>query len=531
MKTIQPSISKKHLIAIAVVLALGAGAGVYILQGSQTGAAQGDGHGHSSHTEAKGHGDAEHHGQAEGAQHAHDKEHADEEHHEESEAKGAHGGSLFKEGDFSLEALLVEEGGQPRLRIWMLDKNQPLQAGAAALTARVTRPTGEKQALAFEMQKDAWVSREMLQEPHAFDIEITAQHAGKPFIFVLRKEEGKIELSAAQIKAAAIGIGTAGPARIRSVLQLPGEIRLNEDRTSHVVPRLAGVVESVSANLGQSVRKGQVLAAIASPAASEQRAELQTAHKRLALAKTTFDRERKLWEQKVSAEQDYLQARQALNEAQVAAANAQQKLGALGLAASSPSGLNRLELRAPFDGTVIEKHISLGEAVKEDAAVFTISDLRQVWAQINVSAKDLPRVRVGEKVSIQATAFDAAATGSVAFVGALIGEQTRTATARVLLDNPQGAWRPGLFVNVELVADEAEVPVAIDAQAVQTVDDQPVVFLQIEGGFIAQPVKLGRSDGKKVEVLEGLKPGMPYAAGGSFVIKSELGKASAEHSH
>lgn len=91
-----------------------------------------------------------------------------------------------------------------------------------------------------------------------------------------------------------------------------------------MVPRLAGVVESVSANLGQVVQKGQVLAAIASPTASEQRSELQTAQKRLALAKTTYEREKKLWEQKVSAEQDYLQARQALNEAEVAVANANQ---------------------------------------------------------------------------------------------------------------------------------------------------------------------------------------------------------------
>jgi multidrug efflux pump subunit AcrA (membrane-fusion protein) len=66
-------------------------------------------------------------------------------------------------------------------------------------------------------------------------------------------------------------------------------------------------------------------------------------------------------------------------------------------------------LRAPFDGVVIEKHLSLGEAVKEDAAVFTMSDLGQVWAEINVPAKDLPLVRVGEKVTIKATAFDASA--------------------------------------------------------------------------------------------------------------------------
>ncbi|MFC7410377.1 efflux RND transporter periplasmic adaptor subunit [Hydrogenophaga atypica] len=534
MNSSKSTISKKHLIAIAVVLALGVGAGTFILQGGgkpKAAAAEGDGHGHGGHTEAKGHGDGEHHGKGGEKGHDDDKGHADGEHHEKSEAKGPHGGTVFKEGDFSLEALLSEDGGEPRLRIWLSDKEKPLPLNAATVTATVTRPTDEKLKLSFAVDKDSLVSREIVAEPHAFDIEIIAQTATEPFMFVMSQEEGKIELTDAQIKAASISLDAAVKANIKTALLLPGEIRLNEDRTSHVVPRLAGVVENVNASLGQVVKKGQVLAVIVSPTASEQRSELQTAQKRLTLAKTTYEREKKLWEQKVSAEQDYLQAKQALSEAEVGVANAHQKLSAMGLSASSVSGLNRIELRAPFDGIVIEKHLSLGEAVKEDAAVFTISDLSQVWAEINVPAKDLPAVRVGEKVTIKATAFDASATGTVAFVGALIGEQTRTAKARVVLDNPKGAWRPGLFVNVEVVSEETAAPVTISADAVQNVGEKPVVFLKVDGGFIAQPVKLGRSDGKRVEVLSGLKAGMPYASTGSFVVKSELGKGSAEHTH
>jgi len=531
MSNSKTTISKKHLIAIAVIIAIGVGAGAFILQGGKPKSASDDGHGHGTHTEAKAHGDGEHHGKGGGDGHDHDKDHADGEHHEQTEAKGAHGGSLFKEGDFSLEALLVEDGGEPRLRVWLSDKDKPLSMSAATVTATITRLTNEKQKLTFTPEKESWVSREIVAEPHSFEIEIIAQTATEPFMFVMSKEEGKVELTDAQIKAASISVDTASPANINTALLLPGEIRLNDDRTSHVVPRLGGVVESVTANLGQVVKKGQILATIASPTASEQRSDMHTAQKRLALAKTTYEREKKLWEQKVSAEQDYLQAKQALSEAEVAVTNAQQKLSALGLSGSSASGLNRLELRAPFDGVVIEKHISLGEAVKEDAAVFTISDISKVWAEINVPAKDLPQVRVGEKVTIKATAFDASATGTVAFVGTLIGEQTRTAKARVVLENPKGAWRPGLFVNVEVVSDEASVPVTISADAVQSVGEKPVVFLKVNGGFVAQPVRLGRSDGKRIEVLQGLKAGMPYAASGSFVVKSELGKGSAEHTH
>ncbi|MFX7934478.1 efflux RND transporter periplasmic adaptor subunit, partial [Acinetobacter baumannii] len=87
------------------------------------------------------------------------------------------------------------------------------------------------------------------------------------------------------------------------------------------------------------------------------------------------------------------------------------------------------------------------EAVKEDAHVFTLSDLSTVWAEVSVAAKDLALIRVGEKVVVRSSAFEGGATGTVAYVSALLGEQTRTATARVVLSNPKLAWRPGLFVN------------------------------------------------------------------------------------
>ena len=339
-------------------------------------------------------------------------------------------------------------------------------------------------------------------------------------------------MDAQRMQAAGVRLAEAGPATVRSVLQLPGEIRFNEDRTAHVVPRVAGIAESVPANLGQNVKKGQLLAVLSSAAVSEQRSELLAASKRLELARTTYAREKQLWEEKVSAEQDYLQARQALREAEIAVSNAQQKLAATGAGAGGGAGgLNRFELRAPFDGVIVEKHLSVGEAVQDTTQVFTISDLRSVWAEMRVAAPDLPAVRVGEKATVRATAFDSSATGEVAYVGALIGQDTRTAPARITLPNPDGVWRPGLFVNVELTASSRQAPLAVATQALQTMEQQTVVFVPVQGGFRAQPVRVGRSDGKATEVLEGLKPGQSYVAEGSFMLKAELGKATAEHSH
>ena len=193
--------------------------------------------------------------------------------------------------------------------------------------------------------------------------------------------------------------------------------------------------------------------------------------------------------------------------------------------------MNRFELRAPFDGAIIEKHITLGESVAADVNVFTIADLSTVWAEIIVPAKDLGTVRVGTKALVKATTMDSEASGVVSYVGSLLGEQTRTAKARVTLANPKLAWRPGLFVNVDMTSDEREVPVAVASDAIQTVEGSPAVYIRIDGGFFAQPVETGRSDGKYTEIVKGLAAGTTYAAKGSFVLKAEQGKDSAEHAH
>ncbi|MEY4466891.1 MAG: hypothetical protein RIR21_684 [Pseudomonadota bacterium] len=345
------------------------------------------------------------------------------------------------------------------------------------------------------------------------------------------KEANKVVMDEAQVKASDIHVASAGALAISTKLQFPGEIQINDDRTVHVVPRVSGVAEAVLVSTGQFVKKGQTLAVFSSQMISEQRSALQTAQKRLSLANTIYQREKTLWEQKITAEQDYLQALQGLREAEIAVDNAQQKLSALGVILNNnanSSSLNRFELRAPYDGLVVERNLSVGEAVKEDTPIFIISDLSTVWAEVHIPAKDLPHVRMGDKVTLRATAFDAQTTGTVAFIGALVGELTRMAKARIVLANPQGAWRPGLFVSVEVKAAEVQVPIAIETDALQTLGTQQVVFVRTDNGFKAHPVKLGLNDGKHVEVLEGLAAGARYAAKGSYILKSELSKLTTE---
>ncbi|MEN5033659.1 efflux RND transporter periplasmic adaptor subunit [Pseudomonas sp. TWI929] len=341
------------------------------------------------------------------------------------------------------------------------------------------------------------------------------------------EQGGQLHLSIAQIEAAGVQLTAAGPRELGTAISFPGEIRFDEDRTAHVVPRVPGVVEAVQAELGQTVKRGQVLAVIASQQISDLRSEQQAAQRRLELARLTFKREQQLWQERISAEQDYLQARQALQEAEIALANARQKVAAVGPAGAG----NRYELRAPFDAVVVEKHLTVGEVVDETSNAFTLSDLSRVWATFAVAPRDLDKVVTGRNVTVSAPDLGAQVEGKVNYVGSLLGEQNRAATVRATLANPNGAWRPGLFVNIAVSVERFNAAVVVPESALQTWEEQTVVFTRTEQGFAARPVKTGRRDAGQVEITSGLAAGTQVAAAGSFVLKSELGKGSAEHSH
>lgn len=344
------------------------------------------------------------------------------------------------------------------------------------------------------------------------------------------KTAPEVEISDAQLQRNGVELAMVAPARIRSSLPLRGEVKLNDDHRVVVVPRLAGIVESVRVSAGDQVKRGQVLAVLSSQALADQRGEWLAAAKRLALARGTLEREKKLWEEKISAEQDYLAARHAFAEAEITAESARQKLAALGAGVTeSTQGLTRFEIRATIDGQITDKKISVGEVLKDDAAIFQIADLGSVWVELSVPAGEIHRLKVGDTATVKSG--NGEATAKLSHVGALVGEQSRSAMARLVLPNAKNAWRPGLPVTVELVSGEAEVSLAIAAEAVQTMDEKSVVFVREGEHFEARPVTLGRSDGRSVEVLKGLKAGERYAAKNSYLIKADIGKSGAGHAH
>lgn len=190
------------------------------------------------------------------------------------------------------------------------------------------------------------------------------------------------------------------------------------------------------------------------------------------------------------------------------------------------------DVTALIDGIVVEKHVTLGEFVRDDADIFVVADLSTVWVNISVYARFLPVVKVGQRVRVTAPGLDEAAEGRIDYVGPIIGESTRTGVARVVLSNQAGSWQPGLFINAHITVEETRAAVAVPEGAVQTVDGRNVVFVKsADGTFEVRTVEPGRLGGGVVEITHGLQPGEEYVASGSFIFKAEFGKSEAEHDH
>ncbi len=290
------------------------------------------------------------------------------------------------------------------------------------------------------------------------------------------------------------------------------------------------------------------------------------AYAKMKLAKSVYLREKNLFAKGISSESEYLQAEENLksSEAKYLALRekidydgnwavrqkkrnfdievlnlqtARQKLFALGLVDKEIENLpqqdeqnfSKYKLRSPLGGIIIQKHLTTGEAVKSDDAVFLLADLSEVWVNMAIPVMDIKSVKLGQTVTVKGNEIQT--RGKLTYLDSIVDRKSRTINGRVVISNPKLKWRPGTFVTVELLLDERKVPLAVSAKAIQTIRDWSVVFVKYGNLFEARPLQLGKSDGQWVEILKGLSVGEHYVEENSFLVKAEIEKSSATHDH
>lgn len=196
----------------------------------------------------------------------------------------------------------------------------------------------------------------------------------------------------------------------------------------------------------------------------------------------------------------------------------------------SNESLQVYTVSSPQAGVVTERFTNPGEQA-ESQPLFTVADLSTVWVELSLFPRDRTRVRVGQTARVQAADGGPISEGRIVFVSPLSVSATQSLTARVELDNRDGHWSPGLYVQAEVEIDESRLALAVPAAAIQELDAGPSVFVDGTDGLESRAVRTGRSDGRVIEILDGLKTGEAVVVEGSFVLKAELGKGEAEHDH
>ncbi len=353
-------------------------------------------------------------------------------------------------------------------------------------------------------------------------------------------EDDLLRLDPAVLEEFGIVIERAQSGELRTSLRLAGEVVFNADQVAHVTPSVSGMVLEVRKSVGDPVEAGEVMAVLICRELAEARSAFLAAKARLALAEANLKRDERLLADRVGTERQALESAQTVQETRIGLNLAEQTLHALGqsqddvdaLESAPDTSLGRYELKAPLTGVVTTRELTRGEVVsaQPDLPPFIVADVSRVWINLIVHPRDLPRVREGLSVIIEFRHDLPDAAGTIAFISPAVDERTRTATARVVLENPDGRWRPGLFITGQVALDEsARATVVVPRAALQTVDDQTVVFIRADEGLAPRPVRTGRSDRTHVEIVEGLQAGDHYVAANAFALIAELGRASLEH--
>ena len=199
----------------------------------------------------------------------------------------------------------------------------------------------------------------------------------------------------------------------------------------------------------------------------------------------------------------------------------------------SNESLVSYDVTSSIDGTILELHMTPGELIGDAQHIVMIANLNYVWAELNIYQQDLGKVKVGQNVEITSPHSKTVFKGKLFYISPIVDEATRTAVARVKLNNTRGTWKPGMFISGSVLTNYKTVKIAVPLNAVQMLNSQKVIFVSSDEGFTPQVVTLGMENSKLIEVIDGLHSGDKYVSKGAYTFKSEILKESfgGDHGH
>lgn len=352
---------------------------------------------------------------------------------------------------------------------------------------------------------------------------------------------GVVKLTAEQAKTAKLAFGAAQTRAVTSEIVATAEIVPPDDGVARVGSKLSGRIVKLPVAVGATVKAGQLLAVVDSPELGTAKADYLVAAAQARLTRETADREKLLFEKKITAERDYRVAEAEATKARASKEAAEARLHTLGFSdaqlerfSAEQHSSSSIPVTTPIGGVVVERPASLGQVIQPSDTVGVIMDLRTVWMQVDAYERDLAQLAVGQRVSARVPAWpERDFTGEIQAIGAVLDRRSRTVKVRVVMPNPDGALKPGMFAKVRLTGSKGEARQGLfaPAAAVQRDGDQALVFVPLGDGdgdaeFQVRQVATGERDGEWIQITSGLSAGERVVTTGAFLLKSEARKSS-----
>lgn len=345
-----------------------------------------------------------------------------------------------------------------------------------------------------------------------------------------------------------IEVAQATRANASAAINIPGVLSLDPQHTAQITSLLDGKVLSVGAQVGDEVRKGQVMVTLHAPAFAQAKTAYLLAGAKLELARREFERADVLLKQEAIDQKEHLRRRTEFENASTEFAIAESNLHSYGLDQAAVEELLRqarrpnrnaaamddlaepyLKLTSPMGGNVVERDVVNGQHIEPQKTLLMIADLSTLWALLDARETDLPHVVRGGEVRIATSIYpDRVWRGRVDHVGDIVDEKTRTVKVRVVVQNEGRALKPNMYIQGELPnAVSAQDVLTVPQEAIQTIGGESVVFVR-EGAdkFVARPVELGGRIGARRAILRGLDAADTLAIAGAFNLKAELLKST-----
>ena len=351
-----------------------------------------------------------------------------------------------------------------------------------------------------------------------------------------------VKLSQESIKMIGLDTESASLQSISGFISLPATIVANQENEAYVGSLIPGRVKKIHVKIGEYVKAGQVLMTLEGLDIGTIMAGFLKAKANLDFAKSVYERQKKLFDEKIGSQKTLLESQAEYEKALAEFKAEDKKIHSIGLTDDdviSTKSLNdhtagTLSIKSPINGIIVERNVVLGQLIETNSNAFKVVNTSSVWIDGQVFEKDLNKINQKTAAKFVSSAYpDEEFSGKVIYIGQTIDEKSRTLLVRAEFANNQNKLKPQMFGELKIPVGGNSQVLMVPEEAVMKDGDRYFVFVRkSDASFEQRLVSVGLTSNKRVEIREGLKEGEIIVTNGVFYLNSEMKKEHfEEHDH